>query len=58
MTCKILYIDLDNTLVDFQTGIDAIGAEQLSEYEARYDEVPGIFGLMAPLAGAISPRNG
>ena len=54
MTCKILYVDLDNTLVDFQTGIDANGAEQLAEYEGRYDEVPGIFALMEPVPGAVA----
>lgn len=54
MTRKILYVDLDNTLVDLQSGIDSISAEQLAEYETRFDEVPGIFALMAPLPGAIA----
>ena len=46
---KILYIDLDNTLVDFQSGIDACTQEELEKY--KVDEVPGIFSRMKPRAG-------
>ena len=50
---KTLYIDMDNVLVDFPTGIARITDSQRAEYEGRYDEVPGIFSLMDPLEGAI-----
>ena len=50
---KILYIDMDNVLVDFQSGIDQLSREIQEEYEGRLDEVPGIFGLMEPMPGAI-----
>jgi len=50
---KTLYIDMDNVLVDFPTGIAGIVDSQRAEYEGRYDEVPGIFSLMDPLEGAI-----
>lgn len=50
---KIVYFDMDNTLVDFQSGIDALTDDQRKEYEGRLDEVPGIFGKMKPLIGAI-----
>lgn len=50
---KIVYIDMDNVLVDFQSGIDQCTSEILSEYEGRLDEVPGIFSLMKPIPGAI-----
>lgn len=50
---KILYIDLDNVLVDFQTGIDSLDEKMKTEYEGRYDETPGIFSQMAPKTGAI-----
>lgn len=30
---KILYIDLDNVLVDFQTGIDSLDEKMKTEYE-------------------------
>ena len=50
---KILYIDMDNVLVDFRTGIDRISREDLVEYDGRLDEVPNIFGLMDPMPGAV-----
>ena len=50
---KILYIDMDNVLVDFQSGIDQQSAETIAEFEGRPDEIPGIFGVMRPLEGAI-----
>jgi len=50
---KILYFDMDNVLVDFQSGIDRLNEETLKEYEGRLDEVPGIFSLMKPLSGAV-----
>ena len=50
---KILYIDMDNVLVDFQSGIEKLPKQIKLEYEGRYDETPGIFGLMDPLEGAV-----
>jgi 5'-nucleotidase len=50
---KILYVDMDNVLVDFKSGIDKLDQVTLNEFEGRYDEVPGIFGLMEPINGAI-----
>ena len=49
----ILYIDMDNVLVDFQSGIDSLTEKELKDYEGRYDEVPNIFSKMKPLKGAI-----
>ncbi len=48
-----LYIDMDNVLVDFQSGIDRLSEQQLHEFQGRYDEVPGIFGWMDPMDGAV-----
>lgn len=45
---KILYVDMDNVLVNFQSGIDRLSEETRFEFEGRFDEVPGIFGLMDP----------
>ena len=53
MTKKILYIDLDNTLVDFPSGIARLSAEDTATYEGNYDDAPGIFALMDPMLGAI-----
>jgi 5'(3')-deoxyribonucleotidase len=50
---KILYLDMDNVLVDFPSAFPRISSSLLSEYEGRLDEVPGIFALMEPLPGAI-----
>lgn len=52
-TKKILYFDMDNVLVDFQSGIDRLSEETKTKYEGRLDDVPGIFGLMNPLPGAV-----
>ena len=50
---KILYIDMDNVLVDFPSAFPKIANDVLIEHEGRLDEVPGIFALMEPMAGAI-----
>ena len=50
---KILYVDMDNVLVDFPSGISRISIKLQSKYQDRLDEVPGIFSLMDPLKGAI-----
>jgi 5'-nucleotidase len=51
---KTVYIDMDNVLVNFQTGIDRLSEQIKQEYEGRLDEVPGIFGLMEPMTGAFN----
>ncbi len=50
---KVLYIDMDNVLVDFPSGIERLEPSVRLEYEDRLDEVPGIFSLMDPKPGAI-----
>ena len=50
---KILYIDLDNVLVDFETAFPHISEEDKTKYKDRLDEVPGIFSLMEPMPRAI-----
>jgi 5'(3')-deoxyribonucleotidase len=54
---KILYLDMDNTLVDFTSGIKKLDASTKEEYKGRLDEVPGIFSLMKPMPGAIKSFN-
>ena len=51
---KIVYVDMDNVLVDFDSGIKKIPEILKTQYEGKIDEVPGIFSLMKPLNGAIS----
>lgn len=50
---KVLYIDMDNVLVDFPSGIAKLDTDVVRHYEGRLDEVPGIFALMKPLNGAL-----
>jgi len=50
---KTLYVDMDNVLVDFPEAVTRLAPDILEEYEGRLDEVPGIFGTMKPIAGAI-----
>lgn len=53
----ILYIDMDNVLVDFPSGIEQLDEKTKQEYQGNYDEVPGIFSKMKPLDGAIEAVN-
>lgn len=50
---KILYIDMDNVLVDFASGISQLDGSVVSKYEGQLDDVPGIFALMEPMPEAI-----
>ena len=50
---KILYVDMDNVLVDFASGLHKVPENIQVEYQGRLDEIPGIFSLMKPLSGAI-----
>ena len=40
---KILYIDMDNVLVDFKSGIDRLTEQEKLEYEDDLDDVNNIF---------------
>ena len=57
MTKKILYFDMDNVLVNFQSGLDQLTEETLQEYEGQLDNVLGLFSLMDPLDGALGLRS-
>ena len=56
---KIVYVDMDNVLVDFKSGLDRVPEEVKAEYandgkdKPHYDDIPGIFSLMDPMPGAI-----
>ena len=50
---KIVYIDMDSVLVNFQSGIDALTDEQRQTFKDDLDDVPGIFSKMKPVDGAI-----
>ena len=44
---------MDNVLVDFQSGLDQQSEQTLQQCAGRLDEIPGLFGKMKPLVGAI-----
>ena len=51
---KRVYIDMDNVLVDFKSGIARLDESIRKQYpDEKLDEVPGIFALMDPMPGAI-----
>jgi 5'-nucleotidase len=54
MMKKILYVDMDNVLVDFPSGIARLEPGLVETYEGRLDEVPGIFALMDPVEDEIA----
>ena len=53
MKLKVVYVDMDDVLVDFQSGIDSLSDEEREVYKDNIDNVPGIFSKMQPLDGAI-----
>lgn len=54
---KVVYIDMDNVLVDFPSAFSKIPKRYLITHKDNMDEVPGIFALMDPVPGAIESFN-
>ena len=54
---KILYVDMDNVLVDFPSAFPRVSPELLTKHGDDKDEIPGIFSLMDPIPGAIDSFN-
>ena len=54
---KRVYVDMDNVLVDFQSGLSQQSKETLQEYEGRLEDIPGLFGQMKPIPGAIEAMH-
>ena len=50
---RIVYVDMDNVLVDFMSGVRRLSDALGREYEDHLDDVPGIFALMDPVPGAV-----
>lgn len=59
----VLYFDMDNVLVDFQSGLDQVSEEVKAKYaddgngEPFYEDISGLFALMKPMPGAIDAVN-
>lgn len=54
---KRVFVDMDNVLVDFESGLAQISEAVKKEYEGRLDEIPGLFGLMKPMPVAIEAMH-
>ena len=50
---KIIYVDMDGVLVDFESGIKKAEPDLLTFYKGQYDNIPHIFLWMDPMPGAI-----
>lgn len=50
---KIIYIDMDNVVVDFASALDKIDSKTKEKYADRFKEIPGIFSIMDPMPDAI-----
>ncbi len=57
MTKKIVYVDMDNVLVDFISAKAKLPVDIWDNTEDK-DEIPGIFALMDPIDGAIDAYKG
>ena len=53
MSKKVVYVDMDNVVVDFQSSFQYLDEEILEEYKNNMDEIPNIFSLMHPMDKAI-----
>jgi len=53
MRKKILYLDMDNVIVDFASAFEHLDKKTLKKYKSNYDDIEGIFSLMQPMPGAI-----
>lgn len=50
---EVIYIDMDNVLVDFESGINRLIPEDREKYKDNFDNCPGIFSKMDPMPGAV-----
>ena len=51
---KIVYIDMDGVIVDFEMAVQQLSLEQKETYrEVGYCQVPGIFASLQPIEGAL-----
>lgn len=53
MKKPILYLDMDGTLVDFESALPRISEDTLRQYEGHIDDIPGVFAIMEPMPGAL-----
>ncbi len=54
---KRVFVDMDNVLIDFESGLTQVSEDVKKEYEGRLDEIPGLFGMMKPMPSAIEAMH-
>lgn len=50
---KIVYVDMDGVLVDFESGVDKVDEATKEKYCYHQDDIPKVFSLMEPMPDAI-----
>jgi 5'(3')-deoxyribonucleotidase len=53
MSKKILYIDMDGVLANFDLGLKAQSEKILEDYKGKEDNIPNIFSQLLPIEGAV-----
>lgn len=53
MSKKIIYVDMDGVLADFDSAVKGLNQEDAEAYEDQYDNMPGLFSMMEPMPYAI-----
>jgi 5'-nucleotidase len=54
---KIIYIDLDGVVADFEKGRSEHPLSKITPYKGRPDKLPGVYENLEPIAGAIDAVN-
>lgn len=49
----ILYVDMDNTIVDFKSGVRKYDKAIQERYKGKEDEIPHVFARMDAIPGAV-----
>ena len=57
MNKKVVYFDMDNTLVNVDSAIHQLSDYQKEKYSGRLDEMPGIFAIMNPIDEMVELFN-
>jgi 5'(3')-deoxyribonucleotidase len=53
MTKKIVYVDMDGVLADFESAIYQLSPSDIEKYKEKYEEIQGFFATIKPIKGAI-----
>jgi len=54
---KIIYVDLDGVVADFEKGRSEHPLSTITPYKGRPDKLPGVYENLEPIAGAIDAVN-